>query len=187
MAAEDAARWNERYDGEPVAEPSPPDALVSAGLIDVVPTSGRALDVACGTGGQAAWLAARGLAVVAVDGSDAAIALTSATAQAAGVDRLVDARVVDLDDGIPADLGDFDVIVCQRFRATDLYDSFVTRLRTGGLAIVTVLSRTGAASPGPFHAPPGELTDAFNRPDAEILFSAESAGQASLVLRRRSG
>ncbi len=183
MAVEDAHRWNARYADHSVAEPSPPDALTTAGLIDVAGHSGRALDVACGAGGQTVWLAQRGLDVVAVDASDAAVGLTRAAAAAGGVEDRVDARVLDLDAGVPLELGDFDVIVCQRFRGIDLYDAFVTRLTVGGIAVVTVLSETGAASPGPFHAPSGELLHAFTRPDAEILFHSESAGQESIIVR----
>jgi SAM-dependent methyltransferase len=184
MATEDGHRWNARYTGRPVAEPSPPDVLTAAGLVDVVGDSGRALDVACGAGSQAVWLAQRGFDVVAVDASSAAVDLATAAAAAAGVADRVDAEVIDLDAGVPLDLGDFDVIVCQRFRNVDLYDAFVTRLTPGGVAVITVLSETGAASPGPFHAPPSELLGAFTRPDAEILFHTEADGQESIILRR---
>lgn len=184
MATEDGHRWNARYQGHPVAAPSPPDALGAAGLVEVVGNSGRALDVACGAGGQAVWLAQRGLDVVAVDASDAAVDLASAAAAAGDVGDRVDAEVIDLDAGIPHDLGDFDVIVCQRFRGIHLYEAFVTRLTPGGVAVITVLSATGTASPGPFHAPSGELLRAFTRPDAEILFHIEADGQESVVLRR---
>ncbi|WP_040496528.1 class I SAM-dependent methyltransferase [Ilumatobacter nonamiensis] len=195
MSADDASRWDARYADAELAEPSPPDALVAADrsetdrtrkatLLDLVPVAGRALDVACGAGAQTAWLAARGLEVVALDASPVAIDLTARTADAAGVRSRVEARVVDLDLGIPTDLGTFDVIVCQRFRAVDLYDSFVERLRPGGLAVVTVLSRTGADHPGAFHAPSGELRTAFTRPDTDVLFHQETAGQESVVLRR---
>ena len=184
MAAEDGPRWNARYAGQPVADPRPPDALTAAGLVGLLATSGRALDVACGAGGQSVWLAQRGFDVVALDASDAAIDLTRAAATAGGVDARVDARVADLDTGIPADLDGFDVIVCQRFRGVDLYDAFVTRLVPGGVAVVTVLSETGAAAPGPFHAPSGELLRAFTRPDTEVLHHVEADGQESLILRR---
>jgi SAM-dependent methyltransferase len=184
MADEDGHRWNARYEGQPVAEPSPPDALTAAGLVDILGDSGRALDVACGSGGQTVWLAQRGFDVVAVDASDVAVRLTAAAATAGGVADQVDALVIDLDAGVPLGLGDFDVIVCQRFRGIALYDTFVNRLMAGGLAVVTVLSETGAASPGPFHAPSGELLRAFTRSDTEILFHTESDGQESLILRR---
>jgi 2-polyprenyl-3-methyl-5-hydroxy-6-metoxy-1,4-benzoquinol methylase len=186
MSTNDAARWDERYDGHPLTAATAPDAIVAAAAFDLIPTSGRALDVACGAGGQTVWLAHCGLDVVALDASTTAITLTVAAAEASGVADRVTARVADLDDGIPVDLGDFDVIVCQRFRDLELYDSFVARLRPGGIAVVTVLSRSGAQEPGRVHAPPGELRDAFTRPDADILFHDESAGLASVILRRRS-
>lgn len=183
MSTDDAERWERRYDDHPLAEPTAPDAVVTAQAIELIPTSGRALDVACGAGGQAVWLAQRGLDVVALDASGRAIDLTTAAADSAGVTQRVTGHVVDLDAGIPDDLGHFDVILCQRFRDVRLYESLVTRLRPHGIAVVTVLSRTGVADPGPFHAPPGELRTAFARPDAEILFHSESAGRASIILR----
>lgn len=183
MSAEDAERWDRRYDDHPLAEPTAPEAVVAAELLELIPTSGRALDVACGAGGQAVWLARRGLDVVALDVSSKAIDLTAAAATSSEVTQRVTGRVVDLDAGVPDDLGDFEVVLCQRFRDVRLYESLVTRLRPRGIAIVTVLSRTGTADPGPFHAPPGELRTAFTRPDAEILFHSESAGQASIIVR----
>jgi hypothetical protein len=51
--------------------------------------------------------------------------------------------------------------------------------------VVTVLSRVGLSrEAGSFHAAPGELIDAFRRPDVEILRSIESEGEATLVARR---
>jgi SAM-dependent methyltransferase len=184
MAVADAQRWDARYAGRAPTVPSPPDVLVAADMVDLVGDPGRALDVACGPGSQSLWLAQRGFDVVAVDASDAAITLVAEAVEAAGLTDRVDARVLDLDSGIPIGLGDFDVIVCQRFRGIDLYDSFVTRLRSGGVAVITVLSQAGADASGPFHAPSGELLDAFTRPDAEILFHDEANGQESIILRR---
>jgi SAM-dependent methyltransferase len=185
MTADDARRWDARYEGRDVEEPAPPDVLVRAGALDLIPTTGRALDVACGTGAQSAWLADHGLDVVAIDASPEAIRLTDAAARSAAVAERVDARVVDLDHGIPVELGTFDVIVCQRFRGTDLYPSFIERLASGGMSIVTVLSRTGAVEPGPFHAPSRELLEAFGRDDVEIVFHDEADGQESIIARRR--
>ena len=184
MSADDARRWDRRYAGQPIADPAPPDALADARLVELVNGPGRALDIACGAGAQSAWLAQRGYDVTALDASEVAVDLTHAAARGAGVGERVEALAVDLDAGLPDHLGEFDVIICQRFRSTDLYDPIVSRLRASGLAIVTVLSETGASSPGPFHAPPGELLAAFTRPDAEILHHAEAAGQESIVVRR---
>jgi len=185
MSADDARRWDARYADCAVAEPGPPDALAEAGLTDLLHGPGRALDIACGAGAQSVWLAAQDFDVVAIDGSKVAIDLATAAAARAGVAAFVEARVVDLDDGIPDDLGVFDVVVCQRFRSSGLYGPIVDRLRRGGVAVVTVLSETGASSPGPFHARPGELLEAFTRADTEVLHHCEHDGHESVVLRRR--
>lgn len=186
MTASDAERWDARYDGQPLAEPTPPDAVVASELDERFPTTGRALDVACGAGGQSVWLALRGLKVVALDVSPAAVAMTSAAADHYEVGDRVEAAASDLDAGLDEELGNFDVIVCQRFRATHLFDDFVNRLRPGGIAVVTVLSQSGADNPGPFHAPPGELATTFDRSDTEVLFHAEAAGQESIIIARLS-
>ena len=186
MVAADRERWDARYEErERDVVPAPPDALVDTELADRVPTHGRALDVACGLGAQTIWMAGRGLAVVALDVSGRAASSVAGAADHHGVVDLVDARVFDLDDGLPDDIAGFDVIVCQRFRDPRLYAEFVARLRPGGLLVVTVLSRTGADAPGPFHAPPGELLAAFDRDDCTILHHHEADGQESIVLERR--
>ncbi len=183
MSVADATRWDARYADRRVGDPSAPEVLVAADLIGLIPDAGRALDVACGAGRQAAWLACRGMRVTAVDVSPRAIELTRAAAARAGVAELVDAHVADLDDGL-VERDAFDVILCQRFRDPGLYDAFVEHLRPGGIAILTVLSRTGATSPGPHHAPSNELLRAFDRPGMEILHHTERDGEESIVARR---
>mgnify|MGYP000002472352 CR=1 FL=1 len=183
MSVSDGRRWDDRYSSSDVVTAgTPPDALADAGLADIVPVTGRSLDVACGLGAQSIWLAERGLSVVAVDVSVEAIRRLDSAAQRMDCSDRVDARLFDLDGGLPD--GPFDVIVCQRFRAVDLYDAFVERLAPGALLVVTVLSVVGADRPGEFHAPHGELTAAFTRPGLEVLFDSESNGHASLVARR---
>ena len=59
----DRERWDERYAGRPLAHAAPPDALSGDDeLLSLVPTAGRAADIACGVGAQTLWLARRGLA-----------------------------------------------------------------------------------------------------------------------------
>ncbi|MGD9529148.1 class I SAM-dependent methyltransferase [Pseudonocardia sp.] len=85
MSAADRDRWDARYATTAPVEasvPLPPDLL--AGREELLPASGRALDVACGCGATAVWLALRGLAVDAVDGSPVAIAAGAALARRPG-------------------------------------------------------------------------------------------------------
>lgn len=184
---DDATRWDERYRDNELAEARPPDVLAEhPELLPRVPAHGRAVDIACGTGAQSLWLAGRGLAVTALDVSPVAIDLTIAAARRAGLAESITARVTDLDAGLPTDLDHVDVVICQRFRHPNLFPAIVDCLRPGGIAVVTVLSSVGLdGEPGPFHAPPGELLDAFTRDDTELLLDVESHGLASVVLTRR--
>ncbi len=167
--------------------PQPPEALgLWPDVAALLPTTGRCVDVASGPGAVSLWLVDRGFDVTALDASSVAVDLLATAAAATGSTDRLDARVVDLDDGFPDDLLDVDVVVCQRFRDPALYGPIVELLRPGGLAIVTVLSCVGATDPGPFHAPAGELSDAFGA-DArvEIIHQRETDGVAHVVLMRR--
>ncbi len=183
---DDAARWDDRYRFSAPAQPRPPLVLdAHPELLGLVPGSGIAIDVACGLGHQALWLAERGFHVVALDVSSVAIEHLGLDARALGLGDAIDARVTDLDAGLPEDPARADVIVCQRFRQPALYPQIVDRLAVGGLAIVTVLSIVGADSPGPFHAPAGELTTAFADANIDLLHTDEGDGAATVVFRRR--
>jgi 2-polyprenyl-3-methyl-5-hydroxy-6-metoxy-1,4-benzoquinol methylase len=184
---EDERRWDERYREKAPARPHPPDALLDRGdLLQLVPAEGCALDIACGTGAQTLWLALRGLHVTALDVSGVALDLVEQGAASCGVGPQVATRRLDVDGGLPDDLTEFDVIVCQRFRDPRLYPTIIDRLRPEGMAIVTVLSAVGVEGPaGTFHAPAGELVTAFTRDGIEMIDTREGDGQASVVVRRR--
>lgn len=173
MGEADRQRWDARHAAADDVVPLPPDAL--RGREDLVPTVGRALDVACGRGGVALWLAGRGLAVDAVD--------VSSVGLEAGAHRAGDLAVRwwrhDLDTGLPAGCaGPYDVVVVQRFRDPALYPALVAALAPGGLLVVTVLSEVDEGQ-GPWRAPPGELQAAFA--DLDVLVHTEADGEASLI------
>jgi len=183
---DDGPRWNERYATTTRVEPRAPEAVERwPETTSLLPSSGRCLDLASGPGAVTLWLAQRGLDVVALDVSTVAVDLLESAARATGVADRVDARTIDLDDGLPGDLQDLDLVVCQRFRDPALYPVMIDRLRRGGLAIVTVLSDVGSTDPGPFHAPAGELATAFGADErCTILHHDETAGLCHLVARR---
>jgi SAM-dependent methyltransferase len=164
-------------------DPSPPAGLEGIPL----PERGLCLDVACGLGRQSLWAAAHGFDVVAIDVSPTAVGALRASAVERGLDGRIDARVVDLDDGLPADVADrCALVICQRFRDPHLYPALAGAAAPGGLIVVTVLSQVGATAPGPYHAPPGELDDAFGALTVEIVLTLEEYGEATLVARRLS-
>jgi 2-polyprenyl-3-methyl-5-hydroxy-6-metoxy-1,4-benzoquinol methylase len=184
VAQEDRDRWDARHRavtaaGAP-AIPAPPDAL--RGREQLIPAGGRALDVACGRGTVAVWLAERGFGVDAVDVSEPALAAGAALAADRGVGEQVRWWSHDLDQGLPAACaGPYDVVVCQRFRDPALYPALVHVLAPGGLLVVTVLSVVGDEG-GPFRAAAGELLAAFD--GLTRLDHTERDGEASLLARR---
>jgi SAM-dependent methyltransferase len=181
---DDAARWNERYQGRSAGEPSMPKGL---GGIELR-RGGVCLDVACGLGEQSLWAAHAGYHVVALDASDVAITALNAAAVGHGVRDRIDSRVVDLDDGLPADVaGSCSLVICQRFRDPRLYEQLVYMAEPDGVIVITVLSRVGArGEPGPFHARAGELVLALRDLDVDVIRSVEADGEATLVARRGS-
>lgn len=182
MSAEDRIRWDETYarrgrvsigTGEP-----PP---VFAPYRDVFPTSGQALDLACGQGLGAVWLARRGLDVWGLDVSPVAIGQARGLAHRSGVDDRCRFDVVDLDDGLPAGPR-VDVVLCHKFRDRRLDRAIVDRLLPGGLLAMSALSEVGGTR-GPFRARPGELRAAFAGLD--VIAAGEGDGETWLLARSR--
>jgi SAM-dependent methyltransferase len=180
VTRKDQRRWDERYasQGPPSADAVGPPG-VFADFADAFPTTGRALDIACGRGGATVWLARRGLDVVGFDVSAVAIAQARELAAHSGVDERCRFDAVDLDDGLP-DGPPVDVILCHRFRDRRLDHAFIERLAPGGLLATAALSEVGA-EPGPFRAAPGELAVAFAGLD--VIAAGEGHGQAWLLAR----
>lgn len=182
MAEGDARRWDVRYAAQgssPASTVGPPDILARHAAL--FPTSGHALDLACGQGRGAVWLARRGLDVRGVDVSAVAIGQAREVARLAGVGDRCHFDVFDLDDGLPPGPA-VDVVLCHKFRDRRLDRAIIERLAPGGVLAVVALSEAGGA-PGPFRATPGELPAAFA--ELEHVAAGEGDGQAWLVARRR--
>jgi SAM-dependent methyltransferase len=177
----DRHRWDERYEDKGPPAPgavAPPDTL--ARYADAFPTAGTALDLACGQGTGAVWLALRGLEVAGLDISPVAVRQARELAQRSLVGDRCRFEVVDFDKGLPAG-PPVDVIVCHKFRDRRLDRAIVERLAPGGLLAIAVLSEVGA-SPGPFRAVAGELPAAFA--DMDVIDAGEGDGHAWLLARR---
>ena len=111
---------------------------------DLLPARGRALDVACGRGRHALWLAERGLDTVAVDRDAAAIEALDQEARRRALP--IDARVQDLETGDPS-LGDalYDAIVVVHYLHRPLFPALIRALRPGGLLFYDTFTRAQAA------------------------------------------
>jgi SAM-dependent methyltransferase len=98
---------------------------------------GRALDLACGTGRNALWLAQQGWKVAAVDGATAAIEIVRSRAQERGL--IVDAVVADLENSeFPIDADSWDLICVCYYLQRDLFEVVKRGLAPGGVIVAAV-------------------------------------------------
>lgn len=102
----DRQAWNDRYAQHDLVWSSEPNEFVKMHVADLDP--GRALDLGCGEGRNAIWLAQKRWAVVATDFSDVAIEKAIASSHHRGI--TVDFRVEDATE-VAAHEGHYDLIV----------------------------------------------------------------------------
>ncbi|MEB3034542.1 class I SAM-dependent methyltransferase [[Mycobacterium] nativiensis] len=182
MSDDDRAHWDAKYVDRvaPDADAIGVDAVFAVHR-DAFPDEGQAIDVACGQGAGAIWLARRGLQVHGFDISAVAIEQARALAERSGVGGRCRFDVADLDDGLPGG-PPADVIYSARFRDRRLYRPMMDRLAPGGLLALCALSQVGGTA-GRFRAAPGELRAAFS--GLEVIAAGEGQGLAWLLARRR--
>ncbi len=142
--ANDASMWDQRYaDMDQVWSGQPNGALV-AEVAELAP--GRALDVGCGEGADAVWLARRGWQVTALDVSGIALARAAAHARQAEVDvRWVHSGLVEAQ--LPA--APFDLVSAQypallRTRDDDAERALLAAVAPGGTLLVVHHTRIDA-------------------------------------------
>jgi tellurite methyltransferase len=157
--------WNERYRNREELDHEPAQLLVDMASSL---TPGRALDLACGAGRNAVWLAERGWEVVALDGAEEAIKL---------VPPGIDARVFDLETGEPLPFPDasFDLVLILFYLHRPLFAEAKRVLRPGGTIICAALTR------GRFGVAPGELRAFFE--DYQIVH--EHVDEVAQLVARR--
>ena len=156
MSTADRLKWNERYRDGAYHGRTHPSAFLEE-CAPALPTPGHALDLACGTGRNAIYLADLGFAVDAVDISTEALAIGQARASALPIRWLEH----DLDSGFSHDVS-YDVIVNVRFVNLPLLESLLPSLRPNGVLIVEqhlATSRDDVIGPKnpAFRVAPGEL------------------------------
>lgn len=168
----DIAGWERMYhSGERGSEDAPTRLLVetAANLI-----AGTAIDLACGAGRNALFLAEQGWTVTALDGSPTAIEILKTRAQERGVS--ISAEVADLsapDFALPQKA--FDLIVIAYYLQRDLFAKVKSALRPNGVVLAIVHTpETGEAATSK-RAALGELRGFFA--DWEILHYYEGVSR----------
>ncbi|MFB7649165.1 class I SAM-dependent methyltransferase [Streptomyces sp. NPDC056084] len=162
-AADAVTYWQDVY----AARPVPTDPRPNVRLTEIVAAlpPGAALDLGCGNGGDALWLARRGWRVSAVDISAVAVERLTGLAGACGLGEFVDARQHDLHESFPG--GRFDLVNAHYLHTPHALDrSKVLRgaahaLRPGGRLLVVDHGSTAPWSwnqdPDAYFPPPSEV------------------------------
>lgn len=160
--------WNARYRAREEIDADPAPLLVHAAA-SLPP--GRALDLACGAGRNALWLARAGWEVVAIDGAEDAIRIVHEH------DAAIDARVMDLETGeaLPFEDESFDLVAILFYLYRPLFAEARRLLRRGGVIV------SAAKMKGTYRIAPGELARTFA--DFEVLHSSE--GEIAEIVARK--
>ncbi|MEX1361989.1 MAG: class I SAM-dependent methyltransferase [Nannocystaceae bacterium] len=172
MAQSERERWNAKYrEGEHGR--TEPSAAVTE-LSRWLPASGRALDVAGGTGAHARWLARAGLEVTLADVSEVGLALAVERAVLDGVDLRV--AQVDLEhDPLPP--GPWDLVLCSNYLQRSLVPLIAAALRPGGRLLwvhpITSNLQRHAMPSARFLLEPGEAERLVGEAGLDVRWSEE--------------
>ncbi|HEX5430452.1 MAG TPA: methyltransferase domain-containing protein [Bryobacteraceae bacterium] len=174
----DIRAWDERYrSGELSAESPTPLLAETAGAL----FPGNALDLACGTGRNALWLAEHGWNVTAVDGSTTAIQILRGNAEQRGLQ--IATHIADLERGeFEIVESRWDLIAICYYLQRDLLEPAKRGLKPGGVLIVIVHIAEPGEEPTAHRLRPGELRRYFE--GWEILHDYE--GKPADPAHRRS-
>jgi SAM-dependent methyltransferase len=158
---------------------------------DLLPRGGRALDVACGRGRHALWLAERGLTTLAIDRDAAAVRELNDEAKQRRLPLRAETRDLERGDD-PFRGATFDVIVVVHYLHRPLFPSLIAALASGGLLISETFTRAQAARGKPtnpdFLLKPGELLELVRPLDAVASREGDYDGRmvAGVIARRGS-
>ena len=170
MSQADRDKWNQRYAEDSYRKSNPVDLLR-----DWLPqlSRGRALDVACGKGRNALFLAEAGFRVDAIDISAVGLQQLAQQAEARGLE--INCIEHDLDDAYDFDR-DYDLVVVMWYVNLPLITRLCDCLAPGGFLLCEEHLRVDEAVIGPenprFRVAPGALREALA--SLELLHYEES-------------
>jgi tellurite methyltransferase len=180
--------WDERFlrgDELHGYRPSPPLPQAVEGI-----APGRALDLACGAGRHAIFLAERGWTVHAIDGSRVGVQRMLDEAYKRRVSQRILGEVADIESPGFEIEGEHDLICDFYFLHRALFAQIRRAVRPGGLFVAAIHVHTAPGEEGRYLLEPGELRDVFS--DWEIVHSREGPaaesehrhGAAELIARK---
>lgn len=182
MTRSDQQYWDNRYADLSRTRRTSPQPLLVRWAPAPVPGS-RALELACGLGFNALWLAAAGYTVDAIDISQTALRRARAEMIARGVEG-VNFIMADLD-SFPLPCYAYDLVYVFRFLDRRLFPAIRERVRPGGIVIYATLNVCQRVRPtcSPEHMIRlGELPGFF--PGWDVLETSDDSELSFFVGRR---
>ena len=189
-------RWNQRYQEKTASETSPANILniCHQYLNGQKKPQPKALDLACGLGGNAICLAEQGYQVTAVDYSD--VALTQLAKQAENAALSIDTVLCDLENIEGEAFKGFDLVVVSYYLQRSLFEKIFSFLKPGGLLFYHTFSGDQVDDAGPqnpdFRLKQGELLSLCQQ--YSVLFYREDSadcttedcyrGEAMIVVKK---
>ena len=171
MSDSDRLKWDARYAEGAYSGRNHPSDLLRKYVAQLA--SGKALDLACGAGRNALFLAGRGWAVDAIDVSTVGLGRAQAAADAAGLKINWLCQDLLMDPVLPAQ--DYQLIIMFRFVAPQLLKTLPFSLAPGGMLMVEEHMVWPTPVTGPtsnrFRVAPGSLQNLF--PDMDVVVETE--------------
>ncbi|HEY8561256.1 MAG TPA: methyltransferase domain-containing protein [Pyrinomonadaceae bacterium] len=167
--SEKPPNWDERYASGKYSAAEPHRLLIS--LVEKT-NAGKALDLACGAGRNAIFLAENGWLVTAIDNSKVGIEIARARAAEKGV--AIDFRAADLEAGqFEIEANAYDLICDFYYLQRDLFAEMKKGVKPGGVVAAAIHIYGENERAGRFTLREGELKEYFA--DFEILHYHETA------------
>lgn len=177
-------KWNNRYQSISAV---PPPCQVLANYTHLLPTTGQAVDLACGLGANALLLARHGLETYAWDYAPAAIIRLQSEAQNQQLYLHTEIRDIVTSPPQPAS---FDVIVICHFLDRKLVPALIAALKPQGLLFYQTFTRTMVTADGPnnaeFRLAEGELLQLFQALQPIIYHEERDIGNITQGLRNEA-
>jgi len=183
--------WDARYSAAGFRYGTAPNPWLSAHA-HLLAGPGKALDLACGEGRDALYLARLGYRVAAIDASAMALAKAARLADRHGV--RIEWRRLDLEAGYQPPAATFDVITCHNFLHRPLLAALPAALRPGGVLIYATFLDGQEAYGRPANPAHllhrGELARAcadleiLDQQEGLTIYRGEAAYRAAIVARR---
>jgi len=188
MAQKDRLKWDAKYsDGHHLIEKGEASFMLKR-FYDKAPAK-RALDVACGTGRNALFLAEHGFAVDALDISPVGLQQLQDHAEQISGAGEVNCQVVDLDEYSPPKAS-YDLIVVTNYLNRDLIPKLACALCEGGILVIDTFmvdSRNGSQDFNPdYLLRAGELPTYFDSSYEVLAFEDARKGRCNNALLKQA-